>query len=46
MFENKRKQLRSWTEMCECYDMIYADAHEWYGQSQSWSLSFRPEESD
>ena len=30
--ENERKQSRGWTEMCGCYQMIYA----WNTESQSW----------
>ena len=43
--ENKRKQSRDWTEMCGCYEMIYADSYARYEQSQSSvSFSLRPEE--
>ena len=42
---NKQKQSGSWTEMFECKEMIYADAHMRYRQSRSWiSFSLRPEE--
>ena len=33
--ENKRKQSHGWTEMCECYGLIYADIHVRYGQCES-----------
>ena len=45
--ENKWKQSRSLKEMwvCVCYEMIYADVHMRYMESQSWvSLSLWPEE--
>ena len=33
--ENKQKQSRCWSEMCECYEMIYANSHLSASQSVS-----------
>ena len=37
-YENKQNQSRGWTEMCGCYEIIYADTHVRYkrSESQSW----------
>ena len=39
-----KKQSGGWMEICGCYEMIYADSHVRYVESQSWSLSRQPEE--